>query len=69
MYLSFKWKKHSQSNITGKVFVNNFNLPESTAIIDLAYGRCRDDNSHWQNVLKYCKDGRFQAMIDDISIC
>ncbi|MCI6421178.1 MAG: hypothetical protein MR816_03775, partial [Blautia sp.] len=32
-----------------KVFVNNFNLPESTAIIDLAYGRCRDDNSHWQN--------------------
>ena len=48
-----------------KVFVNNFNLPESTAIIDLAYGRCRDDNSHWQNVLKYCKDGYFQAMIDE----
>jgi len=40
-------------------------LPESTAIIDLAYGRCRDDNSHWQNVLKYCKDGCFQAMIDE----
>lgn len=37
-----------------KVFVNNFNLPESTAIIDLAYGRCRDDNSHWQNVLSVC---------------
>ena len=36
-----------------------------TAIIDLAYGRCRDDNSHWQNVLKYCKDGCFQAMIDE----
>ena len=48
-----------------KVFVNNFNLPESTAIIDLAYGRCRDDNSHWQNILKYCKDGCFQAMIDE----
>jgi len=46
-------------------FLNNFNLPESTAIIDLAYGRCRDDNSHWQNVLKYCKDGCFQAMIDE----
>lgn len=26
---------------------------------------CRDDNSHWQNVLKYCKDGCFQAMIDE----
>lgn len=48
-----------------KIFINNFNLPESTAIIDLAYGRCRDDNSHWQNVLKYCKDGCFQAMIDE----
>lgn len=48
-----------------KIFLNNFNLPESTAIIDLAYGRCRDDNSHWQNVLKYCKDGCFQAMIDE----
>lgn len=48
-----------------KIFINNFNLLESTAIIDLAYGRCRDDNSHWQNVLKYCKDGCFQAMIDE----
>jgi len=48
-----------------KVFVNNFNLTESTAIIDLAYGRCKEDNSHWQNVLKYCKDGCFQAMFDE----
>ena len=48
-----------------KVFVNNFNLTESTAIIDLSYGRCKDDNSHWQNVLKYCKDGCFQAMLDE----
>ena len=48
-----------------KIFINNFNLPESTAIVDLAYGRCRDENSHWQNVLKYCKDGCFQAMIDE----
>lgn len=48
-----------------KVFINNFNLTESTAIVDLAYGRCRNDNSHWQNVLKYCKDGCFQAMFDE----
>lgn len=48
-----------------KVFVNNFNMPESIAIVDLAYGRCRDDNSHWQNVLKYCKDGCFQSMFDE----
>lgn len=48
-----------------KIFIKNFNLPESTAIIELAYGRCRDDNSYWQNVLKYCKEGCFQAMIDE----
>lgn len=48
-----------------KVFINRFNTTEATAIIDLAYGRCKDDNSHWQNVLKYCKDGNFQSMIDE----
>lgn len=55
----------ARATALAKVFVNNFNLPESTAIIDLAYGRCRDDGSHWQNVLKYCKDGCFQAMMDE----
>ena len=55
----------ARATALAKVFVNNFNLPESTAIIDLAYGICRDDSSHWQNVLKYCKDGCFQAMMDE----
>ena len=58
-------KSTGRATALAKVFVNNFNLPESTAIIDLTYGRCKDDNSHWQNVLKYCKDGCFQAMIDE----
>ncbi len=48
-----------------KVFIDNFNQTEATAIIDLAYGRCKDDNSHWQNVMKYCKDGCFQSMFDE----
>ena len=48
-----------------KIFVNRFNTTEATAIIDLAYGRCKDDNAHWQNVLRYCKDGCFQAMFDE----
>lgn len=48
-----------------KIFVNRFNTTEATAIVDLAYGRCRDDNAHWQNVLKYCKDGCFQSMFDE----
>lgn len=58
-------KNRARATTLAKVFVNNFNLPESTAIIDLTYGRYHDDNSHWQNVLKYCKDGCFQAMIDE----
>lgn len=48
-----------------KIFVNRFNMTEATAVIDLAYGRCKEDNSHWQNVLRYCKDGCFQAMFDE----
>ena len=58
-------KNAAKATALAKIFVNNFNLPESTAIIDLTYGRCRDDNYHWQNVLRYCKDGCFQAMIDE----
>lgn len=58
-------KSTTRATALAKVFVNNFNIPESTAIIDLAYGRCRDENSHWQNVLRYCKDGCFQAMFDE----
>lgn len=58
-------KSTTRATALAKVFVNNFNIPEATAIIDLAYGRCRDDNSHWQNVLRYCKDGCFQAMFDE----
>ena len=48
-----------------RVFVNRFNSGEATAIVDLAYGRRRDDNAHWQNILRYCKDGNFQAMFDE----
>lgn len=58
-------KSTTRATALARVFVNNFNIPESIAIIDLVYGRCRDDNSHWQNVLKYCKDGCFQAMFDE----
>ena len=38
-----------------KVFVNNFNLPESTAIIDLAYGRWNgwNDVDCWEQVIGY----------------
>lgn len=48
-----------------KVFINRFNSGEGTAVVDLAYGRKKDDSVHWKNVLRYCKDGNFQAMFDE----
>lgn len=52
-----------------KVFVNYFNTTESTAIVELAadqyHTKKADDNTHWQDVLLYCKDGCFQAMFDE----
>jgi hypothetical protein len=46
-----------------KVFVNRMNTPESTAVIELCYGKKED--AHWQNVLKYCRDGNIQAVFDE----
>lgn len=54
-----------RSTELAKVFINRFNTTEATAIIDLAYGKSKDDNAHWKNVLKYCKDGNFQSMLDE----
>lgn len=48
-----------------KVFRRRFNTPDATAIIELAYSRRKDDDAHWQDVLRYCKDGNFQSMIDE----
>ena len=48
-----------------KVFRRRFNTPDATAIVDLAYSRRKDDDAHWQDVLRYCKDGNFQSMLDE----
>ena len=48
-----------------KIFWDRFNNLVGTAVVDRAYERRRDDASHWQNVLRYCKDGCFQAMFDE----
>ena len=47
------------------VFWKRFNSQVGTAVVDRAYVRKRDDAFHWQNVLRYCKDGCFQAMFDE----
>ena len=48
-----------------KVFRRRFNTPDATAIVELAYSRRKDDDAHWQDVLRYCKDGNFQSMLDE----
>lgn len=48
-----------------KIFINIFNSTEATAIVELAYGKKIKDDYHWQNVLRYCRDGCFQAMFDE----
>lgn len=52
--------------------IKKFNLPESTAIVELIYGAefsrkkvKEPEEAHWINVLKYCSDGNLQAMLDE----
>lgn len=48
-----------------KVFIRRFNTPDATAIVELAYSRRKDNDAHWQDVLRYCKDGNLQSMLDE----
>lgn len=50
-----------------KVFVNRFNATEATAAVILAYGDNEDSegDGYWRNVLRYCCDGGFGAMLDE----
>lgn len=51
---------------TALAFKRYFGSPEKTAIVELANNtRKFDDNYHWQDVLLYCKNGNFQAMLDE----
>lgn len=48
----------------GRVFINLMNKPESIAIVEIVCGK-KSDDVHWRNVLTYCKQGNFQAMLDE----
>ncbi|MCR5772782.1 MAG: hypothetical protein K6G87_16290 [Butyrivibrio sp.] len=56
-----------KSSELAKVFINRFNATEATAAIMLAYGDNEDSegDGHWRNVLRYCCDGGFGAMLDE----
>lgn len=47
-----------------KAMINLFNRNEATAIIELCFVKTSED-SHWMNVLHYCRDGNLQAMLDE----
>ena len=47
-----------------KVFINRMNTPESTAVIEVVYGKSTDD-AHWKNLLQYCTAGNLQAVLDE----
>ena len=56
-----------RSSELAKVFVNRFNATEATAAVILAYGddEASEGDGHWRNVLRYCCDGGFGAMLDE----
>lgn len=47
-----------------RVFINRMNTAESTAVVELAYGRKTDD-AHWLNLLTYCRHGNLQSVFDE----
>ena len=57
---NYKINKPSQ---LAKVFINRMNTPESTAVIEVCYGE--SPRAHWQNLLRYGKEGNLQAVFDE----
>lgn len=47
-----------------KCFMDMMNKTDATAIIELVFGK-KNDDSHWKNVLTYCKHGNIQSMFDE----
>ncbi len=46
-----------------KEFIKLFNKAESSAILDLLYGKSED--TYYENVFKYCADGNIESMLDE----
>lgn len=50
-----------------KIFIDRFNATEATAAVMMAYAEdvSTEGDGHWRNVLRYCCDGGFGAMLDE----
>jgi hypothetical protein len=55
--------KHNAERLAKEVASEVFGSPEATAVVELAYGK--RDEAHYKNVLRYCVDGNFAAMLDE----
>ena len=64
IYRSIKNSPLHATQLSG-VFQRRFNSSEATAIVDLAYAGQKDESTYWKSVLRYCKEGNFQAMFDE----
>ena len=51
-------------SLIANAFIRRINIPEATAIIEIC-SKKNEDDAFWKNVLEYCKNGNFQAMIDE----
>ena len=56
-----------KSTELARIFMNRFNSTEATAAVMLSYSEDKnaDGDGHWRNVLRYCCDGGFGAMLDE----
>ncbi len=60
----FNYDLDIAKELSKKIFVSMFNKAESSAIIDLLYGK-KEDHFYYENVIKYCVDGNLQATLDE----
>jgi len=47
-----------------RAFLKRMNTIESTAVVELVYGK-RFDEAHWRNLLTYYRQGDLQAIFDE----
>jgi len=57
------FKDKDLAEMFAKNVADMFDKPEAVAVVELIYGK--SDDAHYKNVLKYCVDGNFAAMLDE----
>lgn len=61
---NYEPKKLDWPTEVARALLHRLDTPESIAVIDIALNRV-NDRGHWKKVLRYSKDGNFQAVMDE----